>query len=133
MSRVVAEAFYFVALLNRADQFHQKATAAAQQLRDDIMTTEWVLAEVADALAGPINRLVVAAFIRDLSADPKVFIVRASSNWFERGLQLYEQRPDKDWPLTDCISFAIMKEEKLTDALTGDHHFAQAGFKMLLA
>ena len=62
----------------------------------------------------------------------KVRIVRAGGDWFERGLQLYEQRPDKDWPLTDCISFAVMKEEKLTDALTGDHHFTQAGFKALL-
>jgi uncharacterized protein len=133
MNRVFADAFYFVALLNRADQFHQKAIAAAQQLRDDIVTTEWVLTEVADALAGPVNRLAVASFIRDLFQDPNVVLVRASSDWFERGLQLYERRPDKDWPLTDCISFAIMTEEKLTDALTGDHHFAQAGFKMLLA
>jgi len=132
MKQIFADAFYFVALLNRADQFHQKAIMAAQQLRDDIVTTEWVLTEVADAMAGSVNRLAAAAFVRDLSADPNVTIVRASSDWFERGLQLYEQRPDKDWPLTDCISFALMKEEKLVDALTGDHHFAQAGFRLLL-
>jgi uncharacterized protein len=133
MNRVFADAFYFVALLNRADQFHRKAIAAAQRLRNDIVTTEWVLAEVADALAGPTNRLTVAAFLRDLGEDPNVVMVRASSDWFERGLKLYEQRPDKDWPLTDCISFAVMTEEKMTDALTGDHHFAQAGFRTLLA
>jgi uncharacterized protein len=133
MSRVFADAFYFVALLNRADQFHEKAASASRELRDDILTTEWVLTEVADALAGSVNRLAVAAFIRDLSEDQNVTIVRASSDWFERGLRLYEQRPDKDWPLTDCISFAVMSEEKLTNALTGDHHFAQAGFKALLA
>jgi predicted nucleic acid-binding protein len=74
----------------------------------------------------------VAQFIRDLAQDPKVRIVRAGDDWFEHGLQLYEQRPDKDWPLTNCISFAVMTEEKLTDALTGDHHFTQAGFKALL-
>jgi predicted nucleic acid-binding protein len=132
MNRLFADAFYFVALLNRADQFHQKATAVSRELQEDVLTTEWVLAEVADALAGSINRLAVAAFIRDLSEDPNVTIVRASSDWFERGLQLYEQRPDKDWPLTDCISFVIMRKEKLTAALTGDHHFAQAGFRALL-
>ena len=102
-------------------------------MHSDILTTEWALVEVADALAGSVNRLAVAAFIRNLSTDPNVTIVRASSDWFERGLQIAnEQRPDKDWPLTDCISFAIMTEEKLTDALTGDHHFVQAGFKALL-
>ena len=132
MNRVFADAFYFVALLNRADQYHAKATAAAGQLHGEIVTTEWVLTEVADALADSASRRSVAPFVRDLARDPKVRIVPAGGDWFERGLQLYEQRPDKDWPLTDCISFAVMTEEKLTDALTGDHHFKQAGFKALL-
>ena len=132
MNRVFADAFYFVALLNRADQYHAKAAAAAGQLHGEIVTTEWVLTEVPDALADSASRRSAASFVRDLARDPKVRIVRAGSDWFERGLQLYEQRPDKDWPLTDCISFAVMTEEKLTDALTGDHHFTQAGFKALL-
>jgi uncharacterized protein len=132
MNRVFADAFYFVALLNRADQYHAKATAAANQLHGEIVTTEWVLTEVADALANSASRRCVAPFVHDLSQDPKVRIVRAGGEWFVRGLQLYEQRPDKDWSLTDCISFAVMTEEKLTDALTGDRHFTQAGFKVLL-
>ncbi len=49
-----------------------------------------------------------------------------------RGLKLYAQRPDKDWSLTDCISFLVMSDEVLTDALTGDHHFEVAGFNALL-
>lgn len=132
MSRVFADAFYFVALLNRADQYHAQAAAAAGELRGEIVTTEWVLAEVADALADSASRRSVVPFVRDLAQDPKVKIVRAGDDWFERGLQLYEQRPDKDWPLTDCISFAVMTAEKLTEALTGDHHFTQAGFRALL-
>ena len=133
MSRVFADAFYFVALLNRADQFHAKATAAAQGLRGEVVTTEWVLMEVADALASSVSRRAVAPFVYDLLADPKVEIVRAEGGWFERGLQLYEQRPDKAWTLTDCISFVVMSEKHLNEALTGDHHFEQAGFSPLLA
>jgi uncharacterized protein len=133
MNRVFADAFYFVALLNRADQYHTQATSAARQLHGEIVTTEWVLTEVADALAESASRRSVVPFIRDLAQDPRVKIVRAAAGWFELGLRLYEQRPDKDWPLTDCISFAVMTEEKLTEALTGDHHFEQAGFKPLLA
>jgi predicted nucleic acid-binding protein len=106
--------------------------SAATQLRDDIVTTEWVLTEVADALAASVSRRFVAPFIKHLAEDPKVKIIPASGNWFQRGLEYYEQRPDKDWPLTDCISFGVMAEEKLTEALTGDHHFEQAGFKVLL-
>ena len=88
--------------------------------------------EVADALAESISRCSVVPFIRHLGQDQKVKIISASPELFERGLQLYEQRPDKDWPLTDCVSFVVMKEEELTDALTGDRHFEQAGFKTLL-
>jgi hypothetical protein len=46
---------------------------------------------------------------------------------------LYDARPDKDWSLTDCISFVVMGDERLTEALTGDRHFVQAGFVALLA
>ena len=59
-------------------------------------------------------------------------ILPAETTLWERGLSLYLQRRDKDWSLTDCISFAAMQEEGLTEALTGDHHFEQAGFTVLL-
>jgi len=51
---------------------------------------------------------------------------------FQRGVDLFEQRADKAWSLTDCLSFLVMRAERLTDALTGDHHFEQAGFRALL-
>jgi len=66
MKAVFADAFYFVALLNRADQHHSKATAAARDLRNNLVTTEWVLAEVADALAASASRSLAASFICDL-------------------------------------------------------------------
>jgi hypothetical protein len=49
-----------------------------------------------------------------------------------KGVQLYAQRPDKEWSLTDCISFVVMTQEGIFDALTGDRHFEQAGFVALL-
>jgi hypothetical protein len=55
------------------------------------------------------------------------------SGLFERGLSLYLRRMDKDWSLTDCVSFVVMEEMALTDALTGDRHFEQAGFHVLLS
>lgn len=132
MKPVFADAFYFVALVNRADQHHSRAVAAARQLHGPIVTTEWILAEFADALAGSVSRPLVPRFIRDLELDPQVRIVRASTDWFQRGLTLYGKRADKGWSLTDCISFAVMAEEGLSDALTGDRHFEQAGFHALL-
>jgi hypothetical protein len=67
-----------------------------------------------------------------LRSDPNVQILPASQDLFERGLQLYSARPDQGWPLTDCTSFAAMRELGLTEALTADHHFEQAGFVALL-
>lgn len=132
MKAVFADAFYFVGLLNRGDEHHAKVVSAASQLHEDVVTTEWVLAEFADALAKSASRRLVPQFIRDLEQDPKVRIIRAGTELFRRGLQLYDERPDKDWSLTDCISFVVMKDEALSVALTGDKHFEQAGFKALL-
>jgi predicted nucleic acid-binding protein len=132
MKAVFADAFYFVGLLNREDQHHARVVAAAGQLRGELVTTEWILAEFADALAESTSRRLVLQFIRDLEQDPKVRIIRASTELFQRGLQLYDQRPDKEGSLTDCISFVVMKEEDIQDVLTGDKHFEQAGFKVLL-
>jgi predicted nucleic acid-binding protein len=47
----------------------------------------------------------------------------------QAGFDLYESRLDKDWSLTDCVSFAVMTQRGLTEALTADHHFEQAGFR----
>jgi len=57
----------------------------------------------------------------------------ATQGAFADGFELYSERQDKDWSLTDCISLAVMKERGLTEVLTGDHHFEQAGVKALLA
>jgi predicted nucleic acid-binding protein len=132
MKAVFADAFYFVGLLNREDQHHARVVAAANQLLEDVVTTEWVLAEFADALAKSASRRLVPQFIRDLERDRKVRIIRASTELFRRGLQLYEERLDKEWSLTDSISFVVMKDEGVSEVLTGDKHFEQAGFKALL-
>src|SRR4051812_26566449 len=97
MNAVFADAFYFVGLINRADQHHAKVIAAARQLRAELVTTEWVLAEFADALAESASRRLVSPLIRDLENDPKVKVVRASTDLFRRGLRHYDDREDKDW------------------------------------
>ena len=132
MRAVFADAFYCVALINRADQHHTRAAAAARRLKAPVITTEWILAEFADALCASASRRLVPSFIRDLQQDPKVTIIPADSALFQRALGLYEIRPDKDWSLTDCTSFVVMQEQNLADALTADHHFEQAGFRALL-
>ena len=59
-------------------------------------------------------------------------IVPATSRDFQRGLELFAARQDKRWSLTDCISFVVMQDCGLTEMLTADRHFEQAGFSILL-
>ena len=67
-----------------------------------------------------------------LRENERVTIVPMGQELFDRGIELYGERLDKEWSITDCISFIVMREQGITDALTGDHHFEQAGFKALL-
>jgi len=91
-----------------------------------------VLTEFADGLAATSTRMRCADFVDWLRNDVDVEIVPATSDLFDAGLSLYRTQQDKSWSLTDCISFIVMKREGITEALTGDHHFEQAGYKALL-
>jgi predicted nucleic acid-binding protein len=88
--------------------------------------------EVADALSVPGFRQHTYRFLQQLAADPNTRMVGPEAAWYTRGLDLYDNRLDKSWSLTDCISFVIMTEPGISDALTGDQHFVQAGFRALL-
>jgi predicted nucleic acid-binding protein len=99
---------------------------------DQLLTTTWVLTEVADGLATPANRSLFVDLFTTSQSDPQVTLILPESELFHRGIALYASRPDKSWSLTDCISFCAMWRHGITEALTGDHHFEQAGFRALL-
>ena len=128
-----ADTFYFVALLHERDQHHHRVRDFAVTDPEHVVTTMWVPAEVANALGALPCRSAAARFLQDLEWDARVHIVPGSEDLFRRGLRLYAARPDKHWSLTDCISFVVMEQEFLQEALTRDHHFAQAGFTAVFA
>jgi predicted nucleic acid-binding protein len=128
-----ADSFYFLALFNPGDAAHDRAVAEARTLTGRLLTTDWILTEVADALSDPVNRVACGEMIDDLRQSSRVEIVPASRSLLDAAWALYRKRPDKDWSLTDCTSFVVMDEQQTRDALTGDHHFEQAGFRALLA
>ena len=133
MKRVFADAFFYIALLNRSDAAHLQAMLLITSGGIETVTTVAVLLEVADAMASPSRRVACGEFLANLATQPANLIRRMDDDLIERSLALYRSRADKEWSLTDCISFVVMKVEDLTEALTGDRHFAQAGFTPLMA
>ena len=132
MKPIFADSFYFLALLRLEDSAHARALAASQNRTERLVTTAWVLTEVADALAVPGMREGFPRLLAALRADPACTIVPPTQNLFDAGVELYVRRVDKAWSLTDCISFVVMREHGINEALTGDHHFEQAGFIAVL-
>lgn len=136
MMEVFVDTVAWLALLNASDMLHEPARQAMDQLRSQraqLTTTEFILLEVADAMCASSVREHTIRFIDGLRQMPVLTILPVSEELFTAGWELYRQRSDKSWGLTDCMSFAVMQERKLTRAFTSDHHFTQAGFVGLLS
>jgi predicted nucleic acid-binding protein len=132
MNRVFADTSYFIAVIVPNDVAHGRAQALAGQSLH-LITTAWIMVELAAYLSLPPNRALFNGLLASLRANPGVDFVPATQELFDRGAELYAARTDKAWSLVDCISFVIMQREGLTNALTADHHFTQAGFNAVLA
>jgi predicted nucleic acid-binding protein len=132
---VFADTAAWIALINTGDSLNAQAEGVYKTLRQRralLVTSEFVLLEVADALCAPAFRQRTSAYIESLRQPGVLNIVPVSDTLLAKGWELYRQRPDKGWGLTDCTSFVVMQEEQITEAFTSDHHFEQAGFVKLL-
>ncbi|HEV8713415.1 MAG TPA: PIN domain-containing protein [Candidatus Binatia bacterium] len=135
MDKVFVDTAAWLALLNMDDALHAHARQVMSTLRRQrvsLVTTEFVLLEVADALSAPTQRARTVEFINGLRRMPILSIIPASQSLFMDSWTLYSNRLDKDWSLTDCSCFVVMTKEHIMQAFTSDHNFEQAGFIKLL-
>jgi predicted nucleic acid-binding protein len=132
MRPVFADTGFFLALINSRDQYHRSAVELNGRLSAPLITTEWVLLEFANAISASRSRERFKQILGRLRSEGDAKVIAAQPKLFDAGCQLYISRPDKEWSLTDCISFVVMERDGLTDALTADRHFEQAGFAALL-
>ena len=135
MTEVFLDTSHVVALANTRDAHHRQALDLARQLsgaRARVVTTEAILTEVGNALSAVGSRAFAVRYIASVERTPSFEVIYATVDLFQRGFELYSARQDKDWGLTDCISFVVMRERGLSEALTADRHFEQAGFTALL-
>jgi predicted nucleic acid-binding protein len=132
MSPVFVDTHFLVAVTRADDGSHEAALAAAEAVKGRRrVTTDAVLLEFANALCRT-DRTLAARSIDRWRTEPDLKCVPVDSKLFERGMDLYRERDDKEWSLTDCISFVVMKDLKIKAALTADRHFEQAGFEALM-
>ena len=126
---------FLIALAAPRDQFHGKALRIAQGIRSEsavLITTRAVLFELGAALSGLRFRAGAAKMLSAMETDPAFEITAVDDASYLEAVALFEQHDDKEWSLTDCLSFVVMRARGLTDALSADHHFEQAGFTAML-
>lgn len=132
---VFLDASYAIALSSVRDLYHQRAAALSEKLELNgiqLVTTRAVIIEIGNALSKQKYRDAAIELLTSLKEDPTVEIIPLSEELFERAFSFYQSRQDKEWGITDCISFVVMQERGLTEALTADEHFHQAGYRTLL-
>ena len=135
MRPVFVDTSYWIALLNPHDDLHEPARRVSASLHAvRLVTSEAILVEWLNDFArrGRYLRAAAAALIERLRLDSGVEVVPQTSADFGEALRLYAERADQSWSHTDCSSFSIMRRQGITEALTYDRHFEQAGFKALL-
>lgn len=132
MKRVFADTSFFVAAIGPRDQFHQQAVELMRAYDGQVLTTDFVLVEFGNYLFRIKDRPFLEPVLHNIRTNPQYEIVPASRELLQRGIDRFIARADKEWSLTDCISFVVMEENGVTEALTADVDFAQAGFVTLL-
>ena len=131
-SRIFIDTLFVIALINRRDQYHQRAVELTDQFEGyPLLVTDAVLLEIGNALARGYKQEAVEIIEQFLAAE-EVEVIHLTPRLFAQAFLLYKTHQDKAWGLVDCLSFIVMREAEVSQVLTFDHHFVQAGFQALM-
>ena len=137
MSDLFVDTSGWANLIDVSQPFHSFSVKIYQNARSQkhkIITTSYIITELIALLSKPLRipRPKAIAFIQSLKTSPYIEVIHISKEIDTKAWELLMQRQDKEWSLVDCSSFIVMQESKITESLTSDHHFEQAGFICLL-
>lgn len=132
MKTVFADTSYYIALATSKDDAYAAAKVFSDRFRGQQITSEYVLLELGNFFSKFTMRSAFVALYDALLRDPKTVILPCSDRVLKRAVDMYRTRQDKEWSLTDCTSFILMKENDVIHALSTERHFEQAGFSILL-
>lgn len=115
-----------------SDARHTDAVSLVQSAAA-LITHDYVLGEfVPLCQTRGLNRKKALVFLRSLLENPLIDIIWTNQDYYHQALTLLEARLDKTYSLCDATSFILMRERRITEALTTDKHFEQEGFVRLL-
>ena len=132
LSRIFVDTGFVIAVINQRDQYHQQASELANRFEGyPLLVTDGVLLEIGNALVRNYKKEAIEIIEQFFDSD-EVEVVRLTPQLFDQAFSLYKMYEDKEWGLVDCISFAVMRAVGVSQALTFDRHFVQAGFQVLM-
>ena len=132
---VLLDTSFIIALEERRDPHHERAKALDRELleQDAVLVLHWgIILEIGDGYARLGRRAKGVRLLDRFTTEQGYRIEPITQRLLTEALAIYSGRDDKEWSLTDCVSFSLMTEANIAEALTADPHFRQAGFTALL-
>jgi predicted nucleic acid-binding protein len=132
---VFVDSFAWIAAINKSDNHHEVTLRIFEDLlgkQAKLFTTNYVIVETINALSKVEIRKAVVEFMDKLETSPSVEIIKINDETYNDAWRLYQQRMDKEWGITDCTSFEVMKMLNIKRAFTNDKHFEQAGYSLVV-
>src|SRR5258706_146879 len=132
MKYVFADTSFYLGLVLPHDRVHRQARQFMRSYREAVVTSEHVMLEIANQLSRIRFKHLFSKLYKGLKYHSFTSIQPIDHTLWIKSIDLYEQRLDKDWSLTDCSSMLLMEKFQISEVLTTDHHFTQAGMIRLL-
>ncbi len=132
---ISVDSFAWIAAINKSDEYHEITLKTIEEFLNrstKFITTNYIIVETINSLSKIEFRKAVIEFIDKLQKSPSVRIIKITDEIYEKAWSLYKQRNDKNWGITDCTSFEVMKMFNIKKAFTNDKHFEQAGYSVVL-
>ena len=132
---VFVDSFAWIAAINKSDNYHEISLKTIETLLKKglkLVTSNYVIVETINALSKAEFRKAVIEFVDKLEMSPSVEIIKITDEMYNNAWALYQQRMDKDWGITDCTSFEVMRMFNINKAFTNDKHFEQAGYSLVV-
>jgi predicted nucleic acid-binding protein len=125
----------WLALINEADTDHVKAKTIRDNLlrsKKRFIVTDYIIVEIANSLCKTRWRSHAVKLINSIRETDSIEVVEIDKEILDNAWNMYSTRTDKEWSLTDCVSFVVMGKHGIREAFTNDRHFEQAGFDVLI-